>query len=73
VRVEEPEALAKYVLRGDSEWSEPAILTAMHAGVEKHVKLQSTIPVHIVYFTVWVDAQKGAHYQPDVYGYDTRR
>jgi murein L,D-transpeptidase YcbB/YkuD len=73
VRVEEPETLAKYVLRGDSAWSEPAILAAMNAGVEQHVKLQAGIPVHLVYFTVWVDDQKGAHYQPDVYGYDRRR
>jgi murein L,D-transpeptidase YcbB/YkuD len=73
VRVEEPETLAKYGLRGDSAWSEPAILAAMNADVEKHVKLQAAIPVHLVYFTVWVDDQKGAHFQPDVYGYDRRR
>jgi murein L,D-transpeptidase YcbB/YkuD len=70
VRVEEPEALAKYILRGYPEWDETQILQAMQAGVEKHVKLKETIPVHIVYFTAWVDENGGLHFQPDVYRYD---
>jgi len=70
VRVEEPEALAKYVLRGDAAWDDTKILEAMDAGVEKHVKLKESIPVHIVYFTAWVDVNGGLHFQPDVYGYD---
>ena len=73
VRVEEPEALAKYVLRGDSEWDDAKILEAMNAGVEKHVKLKESIPVHIVYFTAWVDENGGLHFQPDVYGYDKQQ
>jgi L,D-transpeptidase YcbB len=73
VRVEEPEALAKYVLRGDAAWTDEAILEAMHAGVEKHVRLHETIPVYIVYFTGWVDPNGGLHFQKDVYGYDARQ
>jgi L,D-transpeptidase YcbB len=42
----------------------------MQAGVEKYVKLRETIPVHIVYFTSWVDEKGGLYFQPDVYGYD---
>lgn len=70
IRVEEPEALAKYVLRDYPEWDEQSIFTAMRAGVEKHVKLRQTIPVHIAYFTAWVDENGGVHFQPDIYGYD---
>ena len=70
VRVEEPEVLAKYVLRDYPEWDEPSIGAAMHSGVEKHVKLKEKIPVHIVYFTAWVDENGGLHFQPDIYGYD---
>jgi L,D-transpeptidase YcbB len=70
VRVEEPETLAKYVLKGYSEWSDEAIFAAMQSGVEKHVKLKKKIPVHIVYFTSWVDENGGLHFQPDIYGYD---
>jgi murein L,D-transpeptidase YcbB/YkuD len=70
VRVEEPEALAKYVLRGYPEWDDESIFAAMRAGVEKHVRLKTKIPVHIVYFTAWVDEKGGLHFQPDIYGYD---
>lgn len=70
VRVEEPEMLAKYVLKGYSDWTDEAIFSSMRSGVEKHVKLKQTIPVHIAYFTSWVDENGGLHFQPDIYGYD---
>jgi murein L,D-transpeptidase YcbB/YkuD len=70
VRVEQPDALAKWVLQDAPEWDEARIAEAMDAGVERHVALKQAIPVHIVYFTVWVDPAGGAHYEPDVYGYD---
>ena len=70
VRIEDPEALARYVLRGYPEWDDTQILQAMNAGVEKHVKLKEKIPVHIVYFTAWVDESGGLHFHPDVYSYD---
>jgi murein L,D-transpeptidase YcbB/YkuD len=58
------------VLKGYSEWDEQKIFDAMHAGVEKQVPLKKTIPVHIAYFTAWVDENGGLHFQPDIYGYD---
>lgn len=70
VRVEEPEKLAKYVLRDRPEWDEATLFAAMKSGDEKHVKLKQQIPVHIVYFTSWVDEKGGLHFQPDIYGYD---
>ena len=70
IRVEEPETLAKYVLKDYPEWDDEKIFAAMRAGVEKHVKLKQTIPVHITYFTAWVDDKGGLHFQPDIYGYD---
>jgi len=45
----------------------------MNAGEEQHVKLKDAIPVHIVYFTTWVDDDGGIHFQQDVYGYDARQ
>jgi murein L,D-transpeptidase YcbB/YkuD len=35
--------------------------------------LAQTIPVHIVYFTAWVDDAGGLHFQPDIYGYDPKQ
>ena len=73
VRVEEPEALAEYVLRDRTEWTKERIASAMNAGVEKYVTLDESIPVHIVYFTTWVDETGGLFFLPDVYGYDARQ
>lgn len=69
VRVEEPEKLAKYVLRDRPEWDEAKLFAAMKSGTEKHVRLTEKIPVHFVYFTAWVE-NGGLHFQPDIYGYD---
>jgi len=70
VRVEQPEALAKWVLKDAPEWTDDKILEAMDAGEEQHVKLKQAIPVHIVYFTAWVDDAGAVRLVPDIYGYD---
>jgi murein L,D-transpeptidase YcbB/YkuD len=44
VRVEQPEALAKWVLKDSPEWTEEKILEAMNADEEEHVKLKHEIP-----------------------------
>ena len=68
VRVEEPVTLAKYVLGDQPAWTEEAIREAMLSGVQKEVTLKQPIPVHIVYFTVWVDDTGAPQFFQDVYG-----
>jgi murein L,D-transpeptidase YcbB/YkuD len=70
VRVEQPEALARWVLKDSPEWTDEKIVEAMNAGEEQHVKLKQAIPVHIVYFTAWADDAGTVRWDPDVYGYD---
>lgn len=67
VRLEEPLELAKYVLSEDPEWTEAAIREAMFSGVEREVKLKHPIPVHIVYFTAWIDDAGQPRFFEDVY------
>jgi murein L,D-transpeptidase YcbB/YkuD len=69
VRVEKPADLAAYLLRDQPEWTAERIEKAMHANKETHVALKATVPVHIVYWTAWVDAQGLLQIRPDVYGY----
>lgn len=73
VRLEDPLAVARYVLRDQPQWTDEAITAAMHAGAEKHVKLETPIPVHITYFTAWVDQRGGVHFGKDIYGYDAKQ
>jgi murein L,D-transpeptidase YcbB/YkuD len=70
VRVAEPEALARYLLRDQPEWDDGRISQAMASGTERHVRLTRKIPVHIVYFTAWVDDHGRLQFSPDVYKYD---
>ena len=72
VRVEEPRALAEYVLRDQPEWTPERIASAMHSGTEKHVKLQTELPVHLVYFTAWADPEGIVRFFGDIYGHDRR-
>ena len=70
VRIEQPIALAEYLLRDQRQWSPEAIQAAMNAGTEKHVKITTPIPIHLTYFTAWTDANGGLNFRDDVYGYD---
>ena len=72
VRVEDPVALAKYVLRDQPEWTAERIQEAMHAGEEKHVKLKSAIPVFLGYWTARVRPDNTVQFRKDVYQIDGR-
>jgi murein L,D-transpeptidase YcbB/YkuD len=73
VRLENPVALAEYVLRGKPEWTLEKIDEAMNAGHEQAVALKPHLPVHIGYFTVWVNADGSVTYTDDPYQLDQRQ
>lgn len=70
IRVEDPVALAKYVLRDRPQWDEARIAAAMKAQEEQTVKLQTPIPVHIGYWTAWVGRDGAVTVGSDPYGID---
>jgi murein L,D-transpeptidase YcbB/YkuD len=72
IRVEQPEALAAYVLRDQPEWTQERIREAMHAGEERTVKLRTSIPVFIGYWTARVAPDGLVQFRHDVYGVDSR-
>ena len=73
VRVEQPQALAEYLLKDRAEWTRETISEAMHAGEERTVKLRQPVPVYIGYWTVDVTPDGKAAFMPDVYGLDARQ
>jgi murein L,D-transpeptidase YcbB/YkuD len=73
VRLEQPVELAKYVLRDQPEWDAARIESAMHAGVEKHVKLKEPLPVYLGYWTARVTPDGILQFRQDVYGTDRRQ
>ena len=73
IRVEAPVELAKYVLNDRPEWTEPRIQAAMNANQEQTVTLKERLPVHIGYWTAWVEPDgKTVTYTDDPYGIDPK-
>ena len=70
IRVEDPVAMAKYVLSNQGSWDEPRIVQAMNAQREQTVTLKQKLPVHIGYWTAWVNEDGGVVYTDDPYGID---
>jgi murein L,D-transpeptidase YcbB/YkuD len=73
IRLENPVALAKYVLRDRPEWTPEKISAAMNAGHEQGVPLKDHLPVHIGYFTAWVNPDGTVTYTDDPYKLDEKQ
>jgi murein L,D-transpeptidase YcbB/YkuD len=69
VRVDEPFRFADTVL--GNGWTE-ARLRKLIGSKERYVTLPKPIPVHIEYFTAYVDAAGELHTREDIYGYSQR-
>jgi murein L,D-transpeptidase YcbB/YkuD len=70
VRIENPEALAAWVLRDDPAWTDTRIQAAMNATDPTRVKLLKPIPVLVLYGTALVDENEEVHFFADIYGQD---
>ena len=69
IRVEEPVALAKFVLAAEPEWTEERIVQAMTKGRSATLRLREPFPVVIAYTTAVVRDGR-IHFFPDIYGQD---
>ena len=70
IRLSQPYELAQYLLKDQEEWTGTDIIRAMGSGTEKWVKLQTKIPVSIIYYTTWVDSSGLLNFRDDIYGHD---
>ena len=73
VRLEQPLALAEYVLRDRRDWTREKIQQAMEAGEERVVKLGAPIPVYLVYWTARASSDGTVQFRRDVYGIDEQQ
>jgi murein L,D-transpeptidase YcbB/YkuD len=73
VRLDQPFRFAEMILNRDSNegWTEQR-LRAMIGRGERTVRLKSVIPIHITYFTTFVDESGRLVSRHDVYGYNRR-
>ncbi|MET3132373.1 murein L,D-transpeptidase YcbB/YkuD [Oxalobacteraceae bacterium GrIS 1.11] len=70
IRVEDPVALAKFVLQDEPEWTEEKIRAAMSNGKSSTLRLQHPLPVVIAYGTVIVKNDSKVYFFDDIYGND---
>jgi len=72
IRVEDPQALAVWVLRNNPGWTKEKVDGAFKAQKQEQVNLTRTIPVLIVYGTAVAKEDGRAYFFDDIYGYDKK-
>jgi len=70
IRVEDPVALAAWVLRDKPEWTVDRIRATMNGDTTVQVNLDKPIPVLILYSTAVVEPDGEVRFFDDIYGYD---
>ena len=71
VRVEDPPALASWLLRDQPDWTRERIEAAMAGGKTRQVNLSQPVPVILYYVTAAVTPDDGLlHFADDLYGHD---
>ncbi|MFP5465959.1 MAG: murein L,D-transpeptidase [Gammaproteobacteria bacterium] len=69
IRVEEPLALARFVMQEMPDWTEERIVGAMRKGQSQTVRLSQALPVVIAYITTLVKNGQ-IYFFDDIYGHD---
>ncbi len=69
IRVQRPLELASYLL-ADQGWTSAKVREAMRGAAPLRVNLERRLPVHVLYWTAWVDEEGLLHFRDDVYGRD---
>lgn len=73
MRVRDPLRFAEILLSEDKGWDKNRIAALVRNGPKNnHITLDTKVPVHITYFTAWVDGDGKLNTRPDVYGHEQR-
>ena len=69
IRLQRPDKLANYLLC-NSGWNEKLVDKAMRSSVSQQVYLEQPLPVHVLYWTAWIDDDGLVNFREDVYNRD---
>ncbi|MCP4922800.1 MAG: L,D-transpeptidase family protein [bacterium] len=72
IRLKEPAKVAYFVFDNPAKWSSEVITNEMKGSKTRNVNVKTPVPVHITYFTVWVDEENEPHFVADPYGQDAQ-
>ena len=70
IRVNNPLALAAWLMKDNPAWSPVQIKNAIDQGKERTVNLENPIQVHIVYLTAWASNDGLVYFRKDIYERD---
>ncbi len=70
VRVEEPLKLADFLLQGHEGWTQETVAAALDGKTPRRVVLPRPVPVHLLYWTAFVDGEGTVNFRPDIYRRD---
>jgi murein L,D-transpeptidase YcbB/YkuD len=70
ISVEDPSALAAWVLRDQPQWARDEIAAAMSGAEPRRAMMNRAMPVLVFYTTAVVHADGSMWFYPDVYGHD---
>ncbi len=71
VRVQDPVALAVQLLK-DQQWNHRRLEKIIDDDQNRAIVLETPVPVYLVYFTAWTDADGDIHFSDDIYDHDRR-
>jgi murein L,D-transpeptidase YcbB/YkuD len=70
IRIEKPVDLAEYLLADDTAWPRQRIVEVSQSGITRTINVAAPLPIHVFYWTAFVDADEVLHFAPDVYHRD---
>ena len=72
IRIQNPEELALFLLEDDPRWDREKFRKALDTMKEQSIILLSPVPVHLLYWTVFVDEDGVVQFRKDIYGRDAQ-
>ncbi len=73
LRIDKPMDLAEIVLKEDKGWDADKIAEISRSGpLNNEIEIEKKIPIHLAYFTAWVDDDGKLKMFRDVYGHEKR-
>lgn len=72
IRVADPKTLALYLLKNNKVWNKQKIQKTLLTNTETTIQIVPTIPIYIMYYTVWVDSEGQLNFRNDIYDLDSK-
>ena len=72
IRIEKPLELAAYLLKDESGWEADKIADVIKKNEPTTVFLKTPVPIHLLYWTAFVDKNNDINFRNDIYGRDKK-